>query len=93
VTGATPSQKVQLLASRTNVPTTLNISGCGAVNFGIGFGGGTGIVRFGTTGATQFGDGSIDRKIPAGVSGSTLHFQAFDAASCTVSNVISFPFP
>ncbi|MEM7353828.1 MAG: M36 family metallopeptidase [Acidobacteriota bacterium] len=89
ITGATPNQKVQLLASRQNNPTTLNITGCGPITFGIG----NGIARFGRNGATQFGDTQINKNIVAGVSGSTIHFQALDYTSCTISNVISFTFP
>lgn len=87
-TGASPNQKIQLLAARQTGTTTVNIGSCGPVTFGLDQ-----LVRFGREGSTQFGDVAVESKIAGTLSGQTIHFQMFDNASCAVSNVVSYTFP
>lgn len=89
LTGATPSSRMLLVGGSQQTPTTVNISGCGSLTFDVG----GPIQRFDLELSTQFGDGQLDPNILAGVSGSTLHFQALDLSACTTSNVTSVAFP
>ena len=89
VTGATPSHKMLLVVARQTGSTTVNISGCGPVTFGLD----NNLARFATEGSSIYGDASFSKKIQATLSGQTLHYQVFDAGSCSVSNVVSHTYP
>ena len=89
VTGATAGAKTFVVGARQATSTTVNITGCGPVTFDVG----PNLFRFGANDASQFGDAKITTKVQAGISGNTVHFQAFDLGSCTTSNVVSFAFP
>jgi hypothetical protein len=89
LTGATPSTDVLLIAARQTGSTTLNIPGCGAVTLGLG----NHLVRYGSATASVLGDAAIGKAIPGSLSTQTIHLQAFNKASCTVSNVVSVTFP
>ncbi len=89
LTGATPGDRVYLVAGRQATSTTINVGHCGAVNFGVG----PDLFKYGVTDGSKLGDGKITRNIPASLSGGTAHFQLLDLTSCTTSNVVSFTFP
>ncbi len=89
LTGATPGDRVYLVAGRQTGSTTINVGACGPVTFGVA----PDVLKYGVTNSSKVGDGKITRMIPASLSGGTAHFQLLDLTSCTTSNVVSFTFP
>ncbi len=89
VTGASPSQKITLVTASQTGSTTVNISGCGPVTFGLA----QPLARAAVEGTSNLGDASLILGVEANMSGQTASYQVFDHKSCSVSNVVTVTYP
>lgn len=89
VTGASPEKQLTLVTAGQTGSSTVNISGCGSVTFGLA----SPLARVAVKDASQFGDASMIVGIEAAMSGQTASYQVFDHKSCSVSNVVTVTYP
>jgi uncharacterized membrane protein len=85
-TGASPLQKVYFVAGRRGGTTVIPI--CTGLTLGIAAPQLLGLVRADATGTA-----TIQFLVPTRAQGFTVLFQAFDRASCTTSNLVTYTFP